>query len=185
MKAREKSEREKERQEKGKEEDIRTEEILDQLVCFLNFLFMCMSDVIGVSAIRGQKRTSAPLALELEEVMIVLRGCWEQISMEDYRSPRGTLSSHSLRGCYSPPLMHSHIHLYLKDFIIVIRILKRLSAPSKRPNTELWLLGLIKRCFKKVLGECIFFSICVYYQISIICELWRLRPEIRATQRWS
>lgn len=103
MKAREKSGREKERQEKGKEEDIRTEEILDQLVCFLNFLFMCMSDVIGVSAIRGQKRTSDPLELELEEVMIVLRGCWEQISVEDYRSPRGTLSSQSQRMLFPTP----------------------------------------------------------------------------------
>lgn len=82
MKAREKSGREKEKQEKGKKEDIRTEEVLDQLVCFLNFLFRCMSDVIGVSAIRDQKRTSDPLELELEEVMIVLRGCWEQISNE-------------------------------------------------------------------------------------------------------
>lgn len=80
--------REKERQGKGKK-DISTEEILDQLVYFLNFLFMCMSDV------RGQKRTSDPLELELGEVMIVLNGCWEQISMEDYKSPRGTLSSHS------------------------------------------------------------------------------------------
>lgn len=42
-----------------------------------------------------QKRTSDPLELELGEVMIVLHGCWEQISMEDYKSPWGTLFSHS------------------------------------------------------------------------------------------
>lgn len=89
------------------------------------------------------ERTSDPLELELAAVMPALHGCWEQISMEDYKSSLSILTSHSLilvskDGIPPPPnAVRKHTHLYLKDFLIVTRILPTLSVPRKCPNTEL------------------------------------------------